>query len=244
MPTTSHVRKRVSVACSALSMATVIALEILLEGDPMFSPFTTFSSGQIGGVVTIASTVVLMSASFCVLAPTVARAVLASFAVLILFGGGFVLNTHLFDAYLLDRERDPAGWYFFSVLPLSLAVLGLALGWLIAYRARGIAWLSLTLVLWVPILFRPLFAIALAGGDGHAEWQVDALTAFADAMTEAYEFALIVFLPVVLVIISSVLLTHVRSRHEPPAPDGLGRVPIRRDRPGCRSRGGDRPSRR
>jgi hypothetical protein len=209
MRTTGRIRTRVAVVGIAVSMATVVALEILLEGDPMFSPFTTFSSGQTGGVVTIYAGVLLFGVSLCVMASSVPRALFASLAVLVLYGGAFVLNTRLFDTYQLDRERHPGTWYLATVLPLSIAVLGLALGWLIAYRARGVVWLSLLFVLWVPLLFRPLFQVALAGGDNHPGWQIDRLTAFADAMTEAYEFALILFVPVMLVMITSAILKRV-----------------------------------
>jgi uncharacterized protein (TIGR03382 family) len=57
-----------------------------------------------------------------------------------------------------------------------------------------------------------LFQVALAGGDDHAGWQVDALTAFADAMTEAYEFVLIIFAPLILAMALSSLLRRRRSR--------------------------------
>jgi hypothetical protein len=60
--------------------------------------------------------------------------------------------------------------------------------------------------LWTPALYRPLFQVALAGGDNHPGWQIDRLTAFADAMTEACEFALLVFVPVVIVMVVSILL--------------------------------------
>lgn len=157
----------------------------------------------------------LIAGSFCVLAPTAGRALLATASVVLLYGGSFVLNTRLFDTYQLDRERHPSTWYLATVLPLSMAALGLVLGWLIARQARRLEWLLLALVLWVPLLYPPLFQVALAGGDGHAEWQVDALTAFADAMTEAYEFALIVFAPLVLAMISSSILRMRERRAEP-----------------------------
>jgi hypothetical protein len=203
---TSRVQTRVAVVCIALSLAAVIAVELLGQGDPLFSPFTTFASGQYQGVETIVVGVVLISASFCVLAPTVPRALLATLSVILLYGGSFVLNTRLFDTYQLDRERHPSTWYFFTVLPLTLAAFGLILGWLIAQRGRRMTWLALLFVAWVPLFYSPLFQIAIVNGFNHPGWQSDALTAFAGAVTEACEFALILFVPLVLAMISAALL--------------------------------------
>ena len=201
-----RVRTRLAIAFTGLSLAVVLGVEVIGQGDPLFSPFTTFSSGQYQGVATIVIGVALLAASFSVLARTWRTALLASLSVILLYGGAFVLNTRLFDTYQLDRERHPSTWYFFTVLPLSIAALGLLLGWLIAWQARGLEWLQLGFVLWVPVLYHPLFQVALAGGDNHAEWQVDALTAFADAMTEMYELALLLFAPLILTMISSSIL--------------------------------------
>jgi hypothetical protein len=205
-----RVRTRVAVICVAASIAAVIAVEILGQGDPLFSPFTTFASGQYQGVETIVVGVVLLAASFCVLAPTLPRALLSILAVILLYGGAFVLNTRLFDTYQLDRERHPSTWYFFTVLPLTIAALGLILGWLIAYRGHRATWLALIFVAWVPLLFRPLFQVAIANGFNHPGWQTDALTAFGGAVTEAYEFALILFAPLVLAMIFSAVVNRMQ----------------------------------
>jgi len=216
---TSRVRIRIAVVGIAISTAAVVAIEIVGEGDPLFSPFTTFASGQYQGVETIVVGVVLFSASVCVLAPSVPRALLATLSVIVLYGGSFVLNTRLFDTYQLDRERHPWTWYFFTVLPLSIAALGLILGWLIAYRGRGLTWLSLMFVAWVPLLYSPLFQVAIANGFNHPGWQTDALTAFAGAVTEGYEFALILFVPLVLAMAASALLTREGRQSRAPQAD-------------------------
>jgi hypothetical protein len=199
-------RKRVAVVCMCLSLIAVIAVEVVGQGDPLFSPFTTFASGQYEGVATIITGVLFVSASLCALAPTVPRALLAVLCVVVVYGGAFVLNTRLFDTYQLDRERHPATWYFFTVLPLSMAALGLVLGWLIAYDGGGLTFFTLLFVAWVPLLYSPLFQVAIANGFNHRGWQTDALTAFGGAVTEGYEFAFIVFAPLVLAMLASPLL--------------------------------------
>jgi hypothetical protein len=210
--TADQLRTRIAIACIGVSLAVVIAVEVIGEGDPLFSPFTTLASGQYQGVATIVFGVALIAGSFCVLARTWSRSILATLSVVFVYGGSFVLNTRLFDSYQLDRERHPSTWYLATVLPLTIAALGLVLGWLIAWHARGREWLMLLVVLWVPLLYGPLFRVALAGGDDHAGWQVDALTAFADAMTEAYELALLIFAPLILVMVLSSLLRRQLSR--------------------------------